>query len=129
MTPRPAAWSARTADSRPPPGPLTCTTTARIPTSEHLRAHASAAVCAAYGVPLREPLKPTEPALDHAITVPCWSVIVTIVLLNVAWMCATPSGTLRRTFLRRGAGAGVPDAPAPPDPPAAASFSGPPFFP
>jgi hypothetical protein len=70
MTPRPAACSARTADSRPPPGPFTCTTTARIPTSEHLRAHASAAICAAYGVPLREPLKPTDPALDHAITVP-----------------------------------------------------------
>src|SRR5208283_5836484 len=61
MTPSPAACSARTADSRPPPGPLTCTTTARIPTSEHLRAHASAAICAAKGVPLREPLKPTDP--------------------------------------------------------------------
>lgn len=38
--------------------------------------------------------------------------IVTIVLLNVACTCATPSGTLRRTFLRRGAGTGAPAAPA-----------------
>src|SRR5580658_5821346 len=124
MTPSPAACSARTADSRPPPGPLTCTTTARIPTSEHLRAHASAAICAAKGVPLREPLKPTEPALDQAITVPCWSVIVTIVLLKVACTCATPSGTLRRTFLRRGAGAGAPAAPAAAGVAAAPFFSG-----
>src|SRR5208282_6151144 len=62
----PAACIARTADSRPPPGPLTCTTTLRIPTSWAFRAAASAAICAANGVPLREPLNPTEPAVDHA---------------------------------------------------------------
>jgi hypothetical protein len=33
---------------------------------------------------LRDPLKPFEPALDHAITFPLGSVSVTIVLLNVA---------------------------------------------
>jgi len=76
-----------------------------------LRAHASAAICAAKGVPLREPLNPTEPALDHASTSPCGSVIVTIVLLNVACTCATPSGTLRRARRLRGAGAAPAAAP------------------
>src|SRR5579862_4568913 len=83
-----------------------------MPTSEALRAHASAAICAANGVPLREPLKPTEPALDHATTIPCGSVIVTMVLLKVACTCATPSDTvLRVRRTRRGAGA-APAAPA-----------------
>ena len=49
---------------------------------------AIAACVAANGVPLRDPLKPMPPALDHAITLPSVSVIVTIVLLNEAWMCA-----------------------------------------
>src|SRR5260370_12021390 len=84
ITVSPAACNARTADSRPPPGPLTCTTTLRIPTSAAFLAAASAAICAANGVPLRDPLKPTEPALDHEITRPCWSVSVTIVLLQVS---------------------------------------------
>src|SRR6266851_3418064 len=79
----PAACSARTADSRPPPGPFTKTITVRIPKSATLRAAASAAIWAANGVPLREPLKPTEPALDHATTAPCGSVIATMVLLKV----------------------------------------------
>jgi hypothetical protein len=110
----PAACSARTADSRPPPGPFTNTMTVRIPKSATFRAAASAAIWAANGVPLREPLKPTEPALDHATTAPCGSVIATIVLLKVAWICATPSGTLRRVRRRRGvAGAGVAPAAAP----------------
>ena len=47
------------------------------------RPAASAAICAAYGVDLREPLKPTVPAEAHAMTAPVGSVIVTIVLLNV----------------------------------------------
>ena len=40
-----------------------------------------AAWVAANGVPLREPLKPIPPALDHATTLPSVSVIVTVVLL------------------------------------------------
>jgi hypothetical protein len=36
---------------------------------------AIAACVAANGVPLREPLKPMPPALDHAITLPSLSVI------------------------------------------------------
>src|SRR6266516_2507149 len=52
-----------------------------------------ATICAAYAVLLREPLKPTLPALDHPITLPFRSVIVTTVLLKVASTCATPECT------------------------------------
>src|SRR5215213_2717827 len=52
---------------------------------------ASWATCwAANAVLLREPLKPTRPALDQPITLPCMSVIETWVLLKVARMFATP---------------------------------------
>jgi hypothetical protein len=48
-------------------------------------------------------LKPTVPALAHEITAPVGSVMVTIVLLNVLLMWASPELTfffsLRRTFL------------------------------
>jgi hypothetical protein len=64
------------------------------------RAAASAAICAANGVDLREPLKPTLPADAHAMTAPEWSVMVTIVLLNVLLMCACPR---RRSSSRGGA--------------------------
>src|ERR1700735_5427897 len=65
-----------------------------------------AACCAAYGVPSRDPLKPTEPAEDQLTARPSGSVSVTIVLLNVACMHTTPCGTtrfsrfLRNSFLR-----------------------------
>src|SRR5205823_862613 len=79
-----------------------------MPSSAAFRAAASAATWAAKGVPLREPLKPTEPALDHTITFPWGSVIVMIVLLKVEWMWTTPSDTIRFAFLRRaGAASGV----------------------
>src|SRR6058998_3373657 len=79
-----------------------------MPSSAAFRAAASAATWAAKGVPLREPLKPTEPALDHTITFPWGSVIVMIVLLKVEWMCTTPSATMRLAFLRRaGAASGA----------------------
>src|SRR5689334_6420322 len=55
----------------------------------------SAAWVAANGVPLRDPLKPIPPALDHATTLPSVSVMVTVVLLNDAWMCASPWWTMR----------------------------------
>jgi hypothetical protein len=35
------------------------------------------------------------------MTFPCASLIVMIVLLNVEWMCTTPSATIRLTFFRR----------------------------
>src|SRR6185437_2791246 len=46
---------------------------------------------AAKAVLLREPLKPTRPALDQPSRLPCMSVIVTCVLLNVARMFAMPT--------------------------------------
>ena len=102
-TSMPAAASERIAVSRPEPGPRTSTSTLRTPCSIALRAACSAASCAAKGVDLRDPLKPTLPADAQARTLPSWSAIVTIVLLKVACTCATPSGTLRRSFLQRGA--------------------------
>src|SRR5215207_3140648 len=102
-TSRPVACSDRIAVSRPEPGPLTKTSTLRMPCSCALRAAASAASCAANGVDLREPLKPTWPADAQLITFPVGSVIETMVLLNVLLMCAWPWATfffsLRRTFL------------------------------
>src|SRR3954449_2376890 len=80
----------RTAVSRPDPGPFTTTSTLRTPCSMARRAHCSAAICAANGVDLRDPLKPTLPADAHARTLPSWSVIDTIVLLKELLMCATP---------------------------------------
>src|SRR5690606_26198760 len=65
----------------------------------------SAATCAANGVDLREPLKPAPPDVAHDRALPCRSVIVMIVLLNDAWMCAIPSETLFLTFLRARAAA------------------------
>src|SRR5262245_7860424 len=54
---KPAAASARTADSRPEPGPCTRTSMLFIPyVSRATVAVESEACCAAYGVPLREPL-------------------------------------------------------------------------
>jgi hypothetical protein len=43
-----------------------------------------AACCAANGVPLRDPLKPSEPELFQLSVLPTWSVMVTMVLLNEA---------------------------------------------
>src|SRR3954451_8731384 len=80
-TSRPAAVSERIAVSRPDPGPLTKTSTFFRPCSWALRAALSAAICAAKGVDLREPLNPTWPAEAQLITLPCGSVIDTIVLL------------------------------------------------
>src|SRR5215218_1914359 len=102
-TSRPVACSERIAVSRPEPGPFTKTSTLRMPCSWALRAAFSAAICAANGVDLREPLNPTCPAEAQLITLPVGSVIDTIVLLKVLLMCAAPCATfffsLRRTFL------------------------------
>src|SRR6478736_5307339 len=102
-TSRPTAPRERIAVSRPEPGPLTKTSIFFMPCSIARRPAASAAICAAKGVDLRDPLKPTVPALAHEITAPVGSVIVMIVLLNVLLMWAWPAATfffsLRRTFL------------------------------
>src|SRR3954470_24651781 len=60
-TSMPAAARARMADSRPEPGPETRTSTERRPCSRARLAAFIAACCAANGVPLREPRKPSEP--------------------------------------------------------------------
>src|SRR5438034_8439918 len=85
------------AASRPAPGPRTKTSICFRPYSIALRAASSEAVWAAKGVLLREPLNPALPALDHDTTLPIRSVSVTVVLLNVAWMCAIPVRTSRRS--------------------------------
>src|SRR6266566_3042885 len=90
----------RSLGSRPAPGPRTNTSTCFSPRSIALRAAFSAAVCAAKGVLLREPLKPTLPALAQETTLPILSVRVTIVLLNVAWTWAIPTRTSLRSRLR-----------------------------
>src|SRR6478735_5006706 len=73
----PAAAKARTADSRPEPGPCTRTSQLFIPYwSRALPAALSEACCAAYGVPLREPLKPIAPAEDQHRVRPSVSVMV-----------------------------------------------------
>ena len=74
-TSRPVACSDRMAVSLPEPGPLTKTSTLRMPCSMARRAAASAAICAANGVDLREPLKPTCPEDAHEMTFPVGSVI------------------------------------------------------
>src|ERR1700760_1179106 len=101
-TSRPAACRERIPGPRPQPGAFTKTSTFLTPCSCALRAAFSAASCAANGVDLREPLKPTCPDDAHAMTLPWGSVIETIVLLNVLLMWAAPCGTfffsLRRGF-------------------------------
>src|SRR5437868_10620456 len=104
---KPIAFSARTADSRPGPGPLMRTSMFFTPHSCAARPARSAATCAANGVDLREPLKPACPEVAQDNVLPWRSVIVTMVLLNDAWMCAMPSATFFLTFLRARAAAAL----------------------
>src|SRR4051812_29390029 len=87
---RPIACRARMALSRPRPGPETRMTTSFNPCDIALRAASWATTWAAYAVDLRDPRKLHFPALDHAITWPLPSVMVTIVLLNEARTLTTP---------------------------------------
>src|SRR4030088_3690939 len=102
----PMALSARTADSRPGPGPLMPTSMFLTPHSCAARPARSAATCAAKGVDLREPLKPALPEVAHESVLPWRSVMGVMVLLNDACTCATPSETFFLTFLRARAGGG-----------------------
>src|SRR5208283_4147535 len=109
----PAAARARTADSRPEPGPFIFTSTLFIPYwSRAVPAADSPACCAAYGVPLRDPLKPIAPAEDAHSTRPSGSAMVICVLLKEAATCTMPCGTMRfsrfflNSFLRLLAAAG-----------------------
>src|SRR6201988_3477758 len=71
-----------------------------MPCSEAFLAASSAAICAAYGVDLREPLKPMVPADDQAMVLPWASVMVIMVLLNDAFTCATPDAMFLRSRRR-----------------------------
>src|SRR5467141_318224 len=93
------------ADSRPDPGPCTRTCTRLTPRLSASRAACSAATVAANGVDFLEPLKPALPDEPHVMVLPCMSVIVTSVLVNVAVIWATPSAST--TFLARLAPAGL----------------------
>src|SRR4051812_20819120 len=99
---KPVEASARSADSRPEPGPFTYTLIERMPCSIALWAASSAASWAANGVDLREPLKPFTPAEDQATTLPETSVMVTMVLLKEAVTCTIPLCTFLRAFLTLG---------------------------
>src|SRR5271168_1407506 len=91
---------ARSADSRPDPGPETSTSSMRMPCSPAFLTASSAAIWAAKGVDLREPLKPIVPAEDQEMVLPCASVMVIIVLLNVELTWATPDTMFLRSLRR-----------------------------
>src|SRR5271155_4948495 len=95
----PQLFRARTADSRPGPGPPTRTSTFLTPCSWAALPAFSAATWAAMGVLLREPRKPQPPEVAHESVLPCRSVIVMIVLLNDACTWAMASSTFLRAFL------------------------------
>src|SRR5437879_892334 len=96
---KPQLLSARTADSRPGPGPPTRTSTFFTPCSCAATPAFSAATCAANGVLLREPRKPQPPEVAHESVFPCRSVMVMMVLLKDACTCAIASSTFLRAFL------------------------------
>src|ERR1700748_3311672 len=106
----PQPFRARTADSRPGPGPPTRTSTFFTPCSWAATPAFSAATCAANGVLLREPRKPQPPEVAQESVLPWRSVIVMIVLLKEAWTCAIASSTFLRAFF--GFLAPVPEDPA-----------------
>lgn len=87
----PAAASDRMAPSRPLPAPLRCTSTRRTPASNASFPTTSAAIPAANGVLLRDPLNPDFPGEFQAMILPLVSVILIRVLLKVARMWAIPS--------------------------------------
>ena len=101
LTSKPTVCSARIADSRPDPGPLTRTSTVFIPCSRALVPAVTEACCAANGVPFREPLNPMDPALDQQTRLPCLSVMLMIVLLKVAWTKTRPVKTTFFPFSER----------------------------
>ena len=88
MISRPVACKDLIAVSLPAPGPDKKTSVCCIPWSIACFAAFSAAVCAANGVPFLAPLKPVTPADAHDNVSPFKSVIVIIVLLNVALIWA-----------------------------------------
>ena len=99
VTFRPAARNARTAASRPPPGPFTRTSMLLNPSAMASSAAFLAASVAANGVLFLEPLKPNVPELHHEMVFPNLSVKVMMVLLKVALTKPIPSGSTFVFFL------------------------------
>src|SRR5690606_1039885 len=97
---KPSAFNARTAESRPGPGPLIRTSRFLTPHSCAARPACSAATCAAKGVDLRDPLNPAPPDVAQDRAFPCRSVMVMMVLLNEACTWAMPSATFFFAFFR-----------------------------
>ena len=95
---RPTCCKADMADSRPEPGPFTLISISLTPFRMAVLAQRCAACCAAKGVLLREPLKPTQPAEPEQIVSPSGSVTVINVLLNVAFICTIALATFFLTF-------------------------------
>lgn len=91
----PTLCTARMADSRPGPGPLTMRSTSWIPIAWAVFIACSAANLAAKGVLLREPLKPEDPALPQQTVLPWSSVTVMMVLLNDAKTCTLADDNAR----------------------------------
>src|SRR5262249_55308435 len=98
LTFRRADWGGVRAAWRPEPGPFTRTSFSLRPNLVAFSAAVSAARWAANGVLFRLPLKPTVPAEAKQSVSPFVSVMVTMVLLNVALMWAMPRLTFRRAF-------------------------------
>src|SRR5438477_5055535 len=96
LTCKPAATSAWIADSRPEPGPCTLTCTRRTPSVTASRPACSPATVAAKGVDFFDPLKPALPDEPQEIVFPLLSVMVIVVLLNVALTWAIPSASIMR---------------------------------
>lgn len=95
---KPEVFNARIADSLPEPGPFTNTSTRFNPKLTASVAAVVDATCAAYGVLLRDPLKPSLPEEDHDMQLPYWSVTVTITLLNVARIKTIPFDSTNTFF-------------------------------
>src|SRR6476659_7095372 len=98
LTLMPAVCRSVIALSRPEPGPFTRTSSSFTPNFAAFSAACWPAHWPANGVLLRLPLKPQVPALAQHRASPFVSVIVTTVLLNVAFTWAIATVTLRRTF-------------------------------
>src|SRR5262249_38726479 len=113
----PQLFRARTADSRPGPGPPTRTSTFFTPCSCAATPACAPATGDAKGVLLREPRNPQPPEVAQESVFPWRSVIVMIVLLKDAWTCAIASSTFLRAFFGfLAAAAPAPAAAAPPAP-------------
>src|SRR5207253_11405723 len=69
-----------------------------MPCSWAFLAASSAATCAAYGGDLRDTLNPMTPDDDQEMVFPWTSVMVTMVLLKLAFTCATPEVMFLRSL-------------------------------